>query len=202
MTTALLGLTSALAVACSSATPPAATGSGASSAPSRTTAAAAPAATPTTSSQPAPAVVRTTRAVPHVVRNGCVHNTAARAVRVSLREQHLWMCAGPRLVRDTPITSGVVGQYTSTPTGHYVVQGVQRDTTLTLTSGESFAVKYWIPFDGPLFGFHDSSWQHFPYGSPLYKTRGSHGCVHVPLKAIAFLARWSSAGTTQVLIHA
>ena len=47
----------------------------------------------------------------------------------------------------------------------------------------------------PLFGFHDSSWQHFPYGSAKYRTHGSHGCVHMPLHAIAFLYRWGDTGT-------
>jgi lipoprotein-anchoring transpeptidase ErfK/SrfK len=56
-------------------------------------------------------------------------------------------------------------------------------------------VKYWIPFQGPLFGFHDSPWQRFPYGGPEYRTQGSHGCIHVPLSAIRFLYRWASVGT-------
>ena len=43
---------------------------------------------------------------------------------------------------------------------------------LTLITGEQYTVKYWIPFDAPLFGFHDSSWQKFPYGSPKYRTHG------------------------------
>jgi lipoprotein-anchoring transpeptidase ErfK/SrfK len=113
---------------------------------------------------------------------------------VRIAVQHLWMCRRHHLAYSTPITSGVVGRWTSTPTGHYVIQGVQRDTTLTLISGDTYAVKYWIPFDGPLFGFHDSSWQDFPYGSSTYRTRGSHGCIHMPLKAIAFLARWAQVG--------
>ena len=45
-------------------------------------------------------------------------------------------------------------------------------------------MKYWIPFDAPLFGFHDSSWQKMPYGSQKYRTKGSHGCIHMPLAAI------------------
>jgi lipoprotein-anchoring transpeptidase ErfK/SrfK len=105
------------------------------------------------------------------------------------------MCARHRTVRDTAITSGMVGQYTETPTGTYAIQGLNRNSVLTLASGETYPVKYWIPFDAPLFGFHDSSWQDFPYGSPKYKTRGSHGCVHVPLGAIRFLYRWADIGT-------
>lgn len=126
--------------------------------------------------------------------NACAHNSAAQLVRVSLAEQHLWMCAGQRLVYSTPITSGMVGEDTSTPIGSYVIEGRNRNTVLTLDTGATYAVRYWIPFDAPLFGFHDSSWQDFPYGSPTYKTQGSHGCVHMPLRAIAFLYRWAHIG--------
>ncbi len=86
------------------------------------------------------------------------------------------------------------GQYTETPTGRYHIQGRNTDTVLTLNTGATYDVKYWIPFDAPLFGFHDSSWQHFPYGSPQYKTDGSHGCIHMPLKAIAYLYHWVDIG--------
>ena len=69
------------------------------------------------------------------------------------------------------MTTGIAAQYTNTPTGNYVIQDRVRNTTLTLITGATYAVNYWIPFEAPLFGFHDSSWQNFPYGSPHYKTR-------------------------------
>jgi lipoprotein-anchoring transpeptidase ErfK/SrfK len=127
--------------------------------------------------------------------NPCAHNRDRQLVRVSLRKQHMWLCAHRHLAYDSPVTSGVVGQYTSTPTGNFAVQGLDRNTVLTLITGEQYDVKYWIPFSAPLFGFHDSSWQKFPYGSPKYKTQGSHGCVHLPLKTIRFLYNWVDIGT-------
>jgi lipoprotein-anchoring transpeptidase ErfK/SrfK len=90
----------------------------------------------------------------------------------------------------------MVGQDTETPTGTFHIEGLNRNSVLTLSDGATYHVRYWIPFDAPLFGFHDSSWQHFPYGSPKYRTAGSHGCVHVPLKAIGYLYRWADIGTT------
>ena len=74
--------------------------------------------------------------------------------------------------------------YDSTPLGTFHVQARNRATMLTLADGQTYQVKYWVPFDAPLFGFHDSSWQSFPYGSPAYRTQGSHGCVHLPLAAM------------------
>lgn len=144
----------------------------------------------------APAVVAASTSAAAPARTPCTTNERAKYVFVSLRRQHMWMCARHRVVRSTAITSGMVGQYTQTPTGTYAVQGLNRNTVLTLNTGATYPVKYWIPFDAPLFGFHDSSWQDFPYGSSKYRTAGSHGCVHVPLAAIKFLYNWAGIGTT------
>jgi lipoprotein-anchoring transpeptidase ErfK/SrfK len=124
-------------------------------------------------------------------KNFCAHNSAAQKVIVSIRKQHAWMCAGHRDVYSAAVTTGMVGQWTHTPTGHYMIQGRNTNTVLTLNTGATYDVKYWIPFDAPLFGFHDASWQRFPFGSSKYKTDGSHGCVHMPLKAMKFLYNWS-----------
>jgi hypothetical protein len=134
--------------------------------------------------------------------NVCAGNAVAQLVLVSVTQQHLWLCAHQRLVYSAPVTTGAVElPYDSTPTGTFEIQGKTTDTTLTLLSGQTYAVKYWIPFDGPLFGFHDSSWQTFPYGSPRYRTEGSHGCIHTPLAAMKFLHDWAAVGAT-VLIRA
>jgi lipoprotein-anchoring transpeptidase ErfK/SrfK len=126
--------------------------------------------------------------------NHCAHNRAGQRIIVSVAAQRMWLCAHRHTVRTNPVTTGMSGRSTRTPTGHYTIQGRNTDTVLTLSSGAQYPVKYWIPFDAPLFGFHDSSWQHFPYGSPKYRTQGSHGCVHMPLHAIAFLYRWVQIG--------
>jgi L,D-transpeptidase catalytic domain len=129
--------------------------------------------------------------------NACARNAAAQLVLVSVTKQHLWMCARSHLVYSAAVTTGAVDlPDDSTPTGTYRIQGKTRDTTLTLLSGATYAVRYWIPFDGPLFGFHDSSWQHFPYGSTRYRTEGSHGCVHAPLAAMKVLYDWAAVGAT------
>jgi lipoprotein-anchoring transpeptidase ErfK/SrfK len=127
--------------------------------------------------------------------NHCRMNDDAQKALVSLADQHMWMCRHHRTVYDAAITSGMAGPYTHTPTGKYWIQGRNRNTTLTLNTGATYSVRYWIPFDAPLFGFHDSSWQHFPYGSPKYRTNGSHGCIHMPLRAIAWFYRWVARPT-------
>jgi lipoprotein-anchoring transpeptidase ErfK/SrfK len=156
---------------------------------------------PVTSTVPAPATLSATPTPPSAEiavakppPNHCASNRAPQLVLVKLDVQRMWLCARSRTVYTNPITSGMLGQYTETPTGRYHIQGRNTDTVLTLNTGATYDVKYWIPFDAPLFGFHDSSWQHFPYGSPQYKTDGSHGCIHMPLKAIAYLYRWVDIG--------
>jgi predicted small lipoprotein YifL len=139
------------------------------------------------------------RKPPAPVWTPCRNNTAAQLVYVSIASQHLWMCARTAQVRDTPVTTGMVGEYTNTPTGSYHIQSKQTDQTLTLNTGAQYQVQYWIPFDAPLFGFHDSSWQSFPYGSQQYRTSGSHGCIHLPLTAIAFLYGWADVGASVVI---
>jgi lipoprotein-anchoring transpeptidase ErfK/SrfK len=163
-----------------------------------------PVVVPSVAGPPLLAAVQTTPAAPTTSASAtptpestpCTSNRRDRLVFVSIRRQQMWMCAKHRVAYSTPITSGMVGQYTGTPTGTYRVQGLNRNTTLTLNTGATYPVKYWIPFDAPLFGFHDSAWQRFPYGSPRYRTQGSHGCVHMPLAAIRFLYGWADIGTT------
>ncbi len=125
----------------------------------------------------------------------------ARAVLVSIRNQYARMCERHHTVYRTHVTTGMSGPYTQTPTGRFRIQGRSRDAVLTLNTGAQYHVRYWIPFQAPLFGFHDASWQQFPFGSARYKTAGSHGCIHMPVRAMRFLYKWGETGT-RVIIHA
>jgi lipoprotein-anchoring transpeptidase ErfK/SrfK len=128
--------------------------------------------------------------------DACAHNTAAQRVIVDISAQHSWFCTRSHTVYQTAVTTGAVDlPYDSTPLGSYRIQARNRHTTLTLASGAAYQVAYWIPFDGPLFGFHDASWQGIPFGSAEYRTKGSHGCVHMPLAAMKYLYDWAPVGT-------
>lgn len=136
-----------------------------------------------------------------VPENHCAHNAAARLVLVSIRVQHAWLCARHRTVFSTAVTTGASGRVgDATPRGRFRIQGLNRDSVLHPAGGRAFPVMYWIPFQAPLYGFHDAPWQTIPYGSPAYVTRGSHGCIHMPLGAIRFLYHWARIGT-RVLIR-
>jgi hypothetical protein len=128
------------------------------------------------------------------IGNGC-RQVSGKAVRVDISQQFARMCADHQQVRTTPVTTGAVSLGDGTPTGTWHVQARIRNTTLYPAAGGAYPVKYWMPYNGA-YGLHDSSWQHFPYGSAKYRTGGSHGCVHVPGKTMAWLFGWAAVGTT------
>ncbi|TAM82326.1 MAG: murein L,D-transpeptidase [Jatrophihabitans sp.] len=126
----------------------------------------------------------------------CAASTVNQLVLVSIASQHAWYCQGTRAVYDTPVTTGMDTAATRTPVGHFVIQAKDTGVTLHPNGGGAYAVRYWIPFDAPAYGFHDASWQSFPFGGPQYRTAGSHGCVHLPLVAIEYLYRWAQIGAS------
>lgn len=130
----------------------------------------------------------------------CASNTHPTLVVVSIGLQHAWMCEGGRQVASTPVTTGDVAAGDATPTGTWLVQDKQTDRYL-VGPGYRDYVHFWVPFNGD-FGFHDAPWQTFPFGSADYRTEGSHGCVHLPAAAMAWLYGWARVGSTVVTIEA
>lgn len=115
---------------------------------------------------------------------------------VSIRQQHAWACAHHATVLSTAVTTGAVDRSgDATPRGTFAVQGLNRNTVLNTSAAGHYRVKYWIPFHLGVWGFHDASWQRIPFGSRRYVTRGSHGCVHMPVAAIRWLFHWVHYGT-------
>jgi hypothetical protein len=132
----------------------------------------------------------------NLCRGGAGHG---KVVSIDLSRQFAKLCDGDQQVLTTYVTSGATALGNGTPTGTWHLQGKQRDRYLYPAAGGAYYVHYWMPYNGD-YGMHDSSWQKFPYGSDKYKTKGSHGCVHFPRAAIAWMFRWAPIGTT-VRIH-
>jgi lipoprotein-anchoring transpeptidase ErfK/SrfK len=147
---------------------------------------------------PAPAVAAPSRpAATH--RSGasspCVHNPRSQLIVVSIKRQHEWACAHHRTLLSTPVTTGATSRPGhATPRGTFAVQGLDPHTVLTTSAAGRYRVRYWIPFHLGVWGFHDASWQTMPFGSKHYVTRGSRGCVHMPLAAIRWLFHWVHYG--------
>lgn len=128
----------------------------------------------------------------------CENNTAATAVLVDISQQHAWMCEAARQVFTTPVTTGALKNNWQTPTGSWAVQAKERDRYLTGPGYKDY-VHYWVPFNGD-FGFHDAPWQTMSYGTQGYRTNGSHGCVHLPAKAMVWLYSWITVGTKVTIV--
>ncbi len=92
-----------------------------------------------------------------------------------------------------------------TPSGLYTLYDKERDRTLQGTVEEETglpeymsAVSYWMPFSGG-YGLHDASWRSV-FGSTIYQTQGSHGCVNLPIAAAAKIYDAVEVGTPVIVI--
>ena len=101
-------------------------------------------------------------------------------VEINLTAQHLFVYKDGKLVIETDFVSGDVAKGHSTPTGAF---GITYTTTNAVLRGPDYEtpVKYWMPFAGDV-GMHDATWRR-SFGSNIYKTNGSHGCINLPLSA-------------------
>lgn len=135
------------------------------------------------------------------VPDECAGNTTGKLLTVSISKQHLWACDNTKIVYQSAVTTGAsalknVDDATSVGTWH--IFGKYMNTTLKGCDANGCwndPVAYWMPFDGSV-GFHDASWQTFPFGSAEYATGGSHGCVHLPAETAQWIYGWAAIGTT------
>jgi len=135
-----------------------------------------------------------------VAASKCAGNSG-KTLLVSIGQQHLWACDGQSLVKESAVTTGASGLTNvdnATPTGTWHIYAKYTNTTLKgcdVNGCWNDPVAYWMPFDDQV-GFHDASWQTFPFGSSQYTTQGSHGCVHLPTDIAGWVYSWAPIGTT------
>lgn len=98
-------------------------------------------------------------------------------IEVDLTHQRLWLYKENELVLETPIVTGCVSRYMTTPTGVYEVLVRRMHVILKGDDYETY-VKYWMQFRGG-YGLHDAYWRSY-FGSNEYLYNGSHGCVNIP----------------------
>lgn len=149
-----------------------------------------------------PQVTSTPVQVARVTPTTCLQNQGGKLLLISLSQQHLWACDASTTANESAITSGKTeitnGIDDETPTGTWAIYSKQTNIHLRGSDANGSwddPVDYWMPFDGSI-GFHDASWQTFPYGSDQYKTDGSHGCIHLPADIAAWVYSWAPLGTT------
>lgn len=121
--------------------------------------------------------------------NGGVGNTF---VEIDMTKQHMWFIKNGKIVLESDVVTGLPSDPNKkTPGGTYYIYFMQRNRTLR---GEIQAdgkpeyetpVAYWMAFNGGI-GLHDATWQS-KFGGNVYFTKGSHGCVNLPLDIAAAL---------------
>lgn len=98
----------------------------------------------------------------------------------------------------SPCVSGLDNGKRNTPYGTYKI--------LTKVPGKRLKgktwncwVDRWMRFTNNSIGLHDASWRN-SFGSDIYKTNGSHGCVNLPKESAYQLYDMVSVGTP-VVVH-
>ena len=99
-------------------------------------------------------------------------------VEIDLSRQVLRLYEDGKVTVRTDIVSGLMNTDRQTPGGIFCVKYKQSPAVLR---GADYAspVTYWMPFNGGI-GLHDATWQP-AFGGDLCYTRGSHGCINLPL---------------------
>ena len=99
-------------------------------------------------------------------------------VEINLTAQHLFVYVDGKKVLESDFVSGNEAAGTQTRLGMSSLKYKQTGATLRGEDYETF-VNYWMPFDGGI-GMHDATWRS-KFGGDIYKTKGSHGCINLPL---------------------
>lgn len=113
-------------------------------------------------------------------------------IELSIEKQTLWCYVDGELLVESPVVTGCVNNGTETPRGG--VWKVKSKTSPYTMKGKpdengepSYIenVTYWIPYTEDFtIGFHDLA-SRTAFGGDIYITNGSHGCVNMPLDAVA-----------------
>lgn len=104
-------------------------------------------------------------------------NVGDTYVEIDMGKQHIWYYKNGYLVVDGDIVTGNVSTGASTPEGIFRLYYKQKDTVLKGQDYEA-PVSFWMPFNNGI-GIHDATWRN-EFGSEIYKTNGSHGCINAP----------------------
>lgn len=130
------------------------------------------------------------------------HSVGKSYVEVSLGKQHVWCVYNGSIVVSTDVVTGNFNEGNGTPTGVYALTYKTSPSTLSgrNNDGSEYKTKvnYWMPFNGDV-GFHDAPWRN-AFGSTIYKTNGSHGCVNMPPEKAALLYKYVNSGMA-IVVH-
>lgn len=123
----------------------------------------------------------------HIGRRPATDEISNTYIEVSIDDQHVWMYKDGECILSTVC---VTGELTNpdmwTHKGVYFLINTATDCVLK-GPDYRYDVSYWVYFDrANAIGFHDATWRDPSEFAPTtYNGNGSHGCVNLPLDAIA-----------------
>jgi len=113
-------------------------------------------------------------------------------VLVDISEQRaIFYKNGMRVLGDNCVT-GDARKNHNTRVGIHKIIFMDNNRTLRGSYGEAF-VKYWMRFTSDGQGLHDAGWRN-KFGSGIYISNGSHGCVNLPRETAATIFRNAYVG--------
>lgn len=130
--------------------------------------------------------------------NRSANDIGSTYVEINMSNQHLSFYKNGSLIVEGSVVTGNVSNGTSTPTGTYFIEYVERNATLK-GEGYSVPVSYWMPFNNGI-GIHDATWRG-EFGGNIYMTGGSHGCINAPYGLAQTIFNNIDAGTPVVCFY-
>lgn len=127
----------------------------------------------------------------------------ATYVEVDITQQHMWYIEDGGVAFETDVVTGSPGR--DTPVGMFTILEKMRNKILRgniMPNGQreyETPVSYWARITWSGVGFHDATWQP-AFGGELYRQgAGSHGCINMPLDAVAQFYEMISVGCPVIL---
>ncbi|WP_423363590.1 L,D-transpeptidase [Mycoplasma sp. P36-A1] len=124
--------------------------------------------------------------------------------KINISKQSAYLYVNGKLARTAKVVTGTKNKH-DTPKGTWYVAYKTRNTYLDGASvGYDYylPVKYWIPLanTGGV-GLHDARWRsNSAFGKSYYKTEGSHGCINMRNKDVAYFYKYLKAGSRVVIV--
>ncbi len=130
-----------------------------------------------------------------------------KCIVIDKSSQQLYLYNENELIYTTEVTTGK--DETPSDTGLFEILTKARDVVLTDTETYWSPVEFWLRYNGGE-GIHDADWRYLfndpkalprnTFGSELYHTYGSHGCINTPYKVMEKIYKYSKEGD-RVLVH-
>ena len=118
-------------------------------------------------------------------------------VEVCIEDQRMMLFSDGECIVDTPVVTGNPNRGNATPSGGVWAIDAKMENYTLVGQGYRVPVSFWMPFNGNV-GIHDLKSRYY-YGSTIYLTNGSHGCVNTPYEAVETIYHHVSIGTPVIV---